>query len=183
MVSFRSIEPQDIKISLNICYHAIMNKMSAPIQAGAASEKQAGTVLIDPQNDATLPSNDQDRDIAIAIVGEHRHQIDPTIEAQVVRKIDWFLVPAMFIGYGLVYYDKAHICLHCSSHFLTISGNPRFRGSLWNDNGSFLIHHQYQCDSAYNQYISFELGNITLLFWDVRRLISYDICSTEIQYG
>jgi len=46
------------------------------------------------------------QDIAIAIVGEHRQNIDPAIEAQVVRKIDLFLVPAMFIGYGLVYYDK-----------------------------------------------------------------------------
>lgn len=69
MVSFGSVEPQDIKILLNICYHAIMNKMSAPIQAGAASEKQTRTVPIDPQNDATLPSKDQDRDIAIAIGG------------------------------------------------------------------------------------------------------------------
>jgi len=46
------------------------------------------------------------QDIAIAIVGEHRKDIDPTIEARVVRKIDLFLVPAMFVGYGLVYYDK-----------------------------------------------------------------------------
>ncbi len=48
----------------------------------------------------------QDKDIAIAIVGEHRHAIDPAVEARVVRKIDWYLVPAMAVGYGLVYYDK-----------------------------------------------------------------------------
>jgi len=45
-------------------------------------------------------------DIAIAAVGEHRQNIDPATEARVVRKIDLFLVPAMFVGYGLVYYDK-----------------------------------------------------------------------------
>jgi hypothetical protein len=48
----------------------------------------------------------KDKDIAIEIVGEHRHDLDPAAEARVVRKIDLFLVPAMTIGYGLVYYDK-----------------------------------------------------------------------------
>jgi len=53
-----------------------------------------------------VPVDVQDKDVAIAMVGEHRHAIDPAVEARVVRKIDWFLVPAMFCGYGLVYYDK-----------------------------------------------------------------------------
>ncbi|KAH6721039.1 major facilitator superfamily domain-containing protein [Leptodontidium sp. MPI-SDFR-AT-0119] len=53
------------------------------------------------------PTDIQDKDVAIAMVGEQRHDIDPAVEARVVRKIDWFLVPAMFCGYGLVYYDKA----------------------------------------------------------------------------
>lgn len=48
----------------------------------------------------------KDQDIAIAIVGEHRQDIDPVLEARVVRKIDWFLIPTMIFGYGLVYYDK-----------------------------------------------------------------------------
>jgi hypothetical protein len=48
-----------------------------------------------------------ERDIAITIVGEHRQYIDPSVEARVVHKIDRFLVPAMIVGYGLVYYDKA----------------------------------------------------------------------------
>lgn len=51
-------------------------------------------------------TNVEGQDIAIAIVGEHSHAIDPAVEARVVRKIDWYLVPAMTIGYGLVYYDK-----------------------------------------------------------------------------
>lgn len=49
-----------------------------------------------------------DADIAIAIVGERRQDVDPAVEARVVRKIDLFLVPAMFVGYGLVYYDKVN---------------------------------------------------------------------------
>ncbi|CAJ0555248.1 Ff.00g053130.m01.CDS01 [Fusarium sp. VM40] len=47
------------------------------------------------------------KDEAIAIVGEERHAIDPIVAARAVRKIDMFLIPAMIIGYGLVYYDKA----------------------------------------------------------------------------
>ncbi|KAL1801090.1 hypothetical protein ACET3X_001432 [Alternaria dauci] len=48
-----------------------------------------------------------DKDIAINLVGEHAQDIDPETEAKVLRKIDWFLIPAMIVGYGLVYYDKA----------------------------------------------------------------------------
>ncbi|KAB8206562.1 major facilitator superfamily domain-containing protein [Aspergillus parasiticus] len=33
--------------------------------------------------------------------------INPEVERRVLRKIDLFLMPAMVIGYGLVYYDKA----------------------------------------------------------------------------
>jgi len=47
-----------------------------------------------------------DQDLAMAMVGEHRQAIDPAMEARVVRKIDWFLIPTMIFGYGLVYYDK-----------------------------------------------------------------------------
>ncbi|KAH8816649.1 major facilitator superfamily domain-containing protein [Xylogone sp. PMI_703] len=54
----------------------------------------------------TIPLN-RDEDIAIAIVGEQSHAFDPVIEARIVRKIDLFFIPAMVIGYGLVYYDKA----------------------------------------------------------------------------
>ena len=49
----------------------------------------------------------RDRDDAIAMVGEHRQDYDPRVAARAVRKIDWFLMPAMIFGYGLVYYDKA----------------------------------------------------------------------------
>ncbi|KAK1724908.1 hypothetical protein CaCOL14_001855 [Colletotrichum acutatum] len=46
-------------------------------------------------------------DDALAMVGFHSQPYDPAVAARAVRKIDWFLIPAMIFGYGLVYYDKA----------------------------------------------------------------------------
>ncbi|PYI19604.1 MFS general substrate transporter [Aspergillus japonicus CBS 114.51] len=43
----------------------------------------------------------------IEALGDEARPIDPGIERRVLRKIDLFLMPAMVIGYGLVYYDKA----------------------------------------------------------------------------
>ncbi|KAI1261436.1 putative MFS transporter [Xylariaceae sp. FL1019] len=40
-------------------------------------------------------------------LGEEAKNIDPAVERRVLRKIDIFLMPAMVLGYGLVYYDKA----------------------------------------------------------------------------
>ncbi|KAL6806714.1 major facilitator superfamily domain-containing protein [Trichoderma sp. SZMC 28013] len=58
-------------------------------------------------DDAVANRNPSDKDDAVAMVGEVRHVIDPVVEARAIRKIDWFLIPAMICGYGLVYYDKA----------------------------------------------------------------------------
>ncbi|KAI1293219.1 putative MFS transporter [Xylaria venustula] len=41
------------------------------------------------------------------IMGTEARPIAPDAERRVLRKIDTFLMPAMMIGYGLVYYDKA----------------------------------------------------------------------------
>lgn len=74
-----------------------------------------------------------EKDIAIAIVGEHGHAIDPAIEARVLRKIDWFLIPMMSIGYGLVYYDKVGLCPKFLYIIADLPGNPRLRRALRND--------------------------------------------------
>ncbi|KAF4535608.1 Allantoate transport protein [Lasiodiplodia theobromae] len=50
---------------------------------------------------------DKDKDVGLTVVGERAQEYDPRVEARVLRKIDWFLMPTMIIGYGLVYYDKA----------------------------------------------------------------------------
>jgi hypothetical protein len=41
---------------------------------------------------------DEEKDVALAFVGEHAQPIDPEVEARVVRKVDLFLIPAMVIG-------------------------------------------------------------------------------------
>jgi hypothetical protein len=43
-------------------------------------------------------STESEKDIALAVAGEHAQPIDPELEARVVRKIDLFLIPAMVIG-------------------------------------------------------------------------------------
>jgi hypothetical protein len=39
-----------------------------------------------------------DKDVASNLVGDHAQEIDPETEARVLRKIDWFLIPAMIVG-------------------------------------------------------------------------------------
>ncbi|GAQ03865.1 uncharacterized transporter C417.10 [Aspergillus lentulus] len=48
-----------------------------------------------------------DKDAALAVVSDVAMEIDPEVEKRVLRKIDLFFMPAMLIGYGLVYWDKA----------------------------------------------------------------------------
>ena len=43
-------------------------------------------------------NDDASKDVAIAVVGEHPHEVDPAIARRAVRKIDWFLMPAMMLG-------------------------------------------------------------------------------------
>ncbi|KXJ90171.1 major facilitator superfamily domain-containing protein [Microdochium bolleyi] len=59
------------------------------------------------QPSANSASDVADKDVALLMVGETQHDIDPVVVARAVRKTDWFLIPAMTFGYGLVYYDKA----------------------------------------------------------------------------
>ncbi|PYH92157.1 MFS general substrate transporter [Aspergillus ellipticus CBS 707.79] len=53
------------------------------------------------------PSVAGDKDAALAVVSEEAMEIDPAVEKRVLRKIDAFFMPAMLIGYGIVYWDKA----------------------------------------------------------------------------
>lgn len=45
-------------------------------------------------------------DSAAEIVPEYARAIDDAVERQVLRKVDMILIPFMWIGYGLVFYDK-----------------------------------------------------------------------------
>lgn len=49
-----------------------------------------------PYSGASSPS--LEKDVAIGLVGEHAQDIDPEVEARVLKKIDWFLMPAMIVG-------------------------------------------------------------------------------------
>ena len=66
-----------------------------------------------------LPSADEsslesyDKDLAATIVPEDRAQeFDKATERRVLRKLDLYLVPWMWIGYGFVYYDKVSKCTY-----------------------------------------------------------------------
>lgn len=54
----------------------------------------------------TDPPRSDAKDVAASIVPEYAQSWDPVVERRVVRKIDMILMPFMWIGYGLVYYDK-----------------------------------------------------------------------------
>jgi hypothetical protein len=44
------------------------------------------------------PSLALEKDVAVALVGENAREIDAHVEARVLSKIDWFLIPAMVVG-------------------------------------------------------------------------------------
>jgi hypothetical protein len=50
----------------------------------------------DPESSASSIS--LEKDVAIGLVGEHAQDIDAEVEARVLKKIDWFLIPAMIVG-------------------------------------------------------------------------------------
>ncbi|KAF3399967.1 hypothetical protein F1880_007995 [Penicillium rolfsii] len=59
---------------------------------------------VSPAND---PAHLSDKDAALAVVSDVAQEIDPVVAKRVLRKIDRYFMPAMLVGYGLVYYDKA----------------------------------------------------------------------------
>lgn len=63
-----------------------MEKETNPREINADATPPIGSALTD------------DKDVAIAMVGEEVHAVDPAIVRRAVRKIDWFLIPAMTIG-------------------------------------------------------------------------------------
>lgn len=64
--------------------------------------KELGTSNVDIGSD----TSSDEKDVAAELVGERAQSVDLWVERRAIRKIDWFLIPAMVVGYGLVYYDK-----------------------------------------------------------------------------
>ena len=52
-------------------------------------------------------SHGSEKDLAAIIAPPHAQPLHPADTRRVLRKIDLFLIPWMWLGYGLVYYDKA----------------------------------------------------------------------------
>lgn len=61
-----------------------------------------------------------DKDLALAIVGEKAHYIDPRIEARVVRKIDLFLIPTLFMGMFWTHAVENDVSVSRLGHVLTM---------------------------------------------------------------
>ncbi|KAF2194484.1 hypothetical protein K469DRAFT_547657 [Zopfia rhizophila CBS 207.26] len=72
-------------------------------KAAEATASPRNTYPRDPESGGSLLS--LDKDVAIGLVGEHAQEIGKEVETRVLRKIDWFLVPAMIVG--KICYDKA----------------------------------------------------------------------------
>ena len=72
-----------------------------------AEEKHASASVEPPlfsnHHHASLLS---EKDLAAAIVPDRAQPFDRVMEQRVVRKLDLYLIPWMWLGYGLVYYDK-----------------------------------------------------------------------------
>jgi hypothetical protein len=62
--------------------------------AATESKEGADTPYASDQKDATTQIQTAVGDL----VGEEVREIDPVIEARVLRKIDWFFMPAMVFG-------------------------------------------------------------------------------------
>ncbi|KAL9599253.1 MAG: hypothetical protein Q9219_003955 [cf. Caloplaca sp. 3 TL-2023] len=60
-----------------------------------------------PDREAQSDPHDFRKDAAAAIAPSHALELDKVALRRVVRKVDLFLLPVMWVGYGLVYYDKA----------------------------------------------------------------------------
>jgi hypothetical protein len=71
-----------IDISIPDCF-AIMTSSAAPEKYIARASETLSAV---------------GKDVAIQMVGEESHSIDPAVAARAIRKIDWFLIPAMTVG-------------------------------------------------------------------------------------
>jgi hypothetical protein len=63
-----------------------------------STEQAPGTTATagDPESSPSAISKGDD--IAIGLVGSQAQEIDPAMEAKVLLKIDWFLIPTMIVG-------------------------------------------------------------------------------------
>jgi hypothetical protein len=73
----------------------VIGKIKAPGTMTAINNTEKGVQIGSPpyENDGVVSpasSVSLDKDVAIGLVGEHAREIDPAVEAKVLRKIDWY---------------------------------------------------------------------------------------------
>lgn len=66
--------------------HASVSSPPASSTAAVAGGTQAAATV------------EKGKDVALTVVGERAREYDPQVEARVLRKIDWFLMPTMILG-------------------------------------------------------------------------------------
>ena len=68
--------------------------------------KESKQFFVSNNDDSSLESFD--KDLAAAIVPDHAQRFENATEHRVLRKIDLYLIPWMWLGYGFIYYDKVY---------------------------------------------------------------------------
>jgi hypothetical protein len=96
----------------------------------AAAQPDEKAITSSPPHDpeSALNPASTDKDIAINLVGEHVQEVDPEIEARVLRKIDWFLIPAMIVGMSIL--SIPSISTPNVSQNIRLTTIPRLRPSI-----------------------------------------------------
>lgn len=86
--------------SIRLYFHVEQLRSSSTAEKWVVqvSTSHPGTGMADPATDT--------KDVAAALVSEYAGTWDREVERRVVRKIDLVVVPFLWVGYGLVYYDK-----------------------------------------------------------------------------
>jgi hypothetical protein len=96
-----SISGGTLENSVNLIYPLPRCLIMATLRAGQNEKDVEAPAPLDQPGldaDSAARSISSDRDVAIGLVGERAHEIDPELERRVLRKIDRFLIPAMVVG-------------------------------------------------------------------------------------
>ena len=86
----------------------VSNRLRRRLVALMASQEESDVTpkpWLSPRHDDSSVESFE-KDLAAAIVSDHAQEFDRATERRVLRRIDLYLIPWMWLGYGFVYYDK-----------------------------------------------------------------------------
>jgi hypothetical protein len=157
-----------------------------------------------PRASPSTPSLALEKDVAVALVGENAREIDAHVEARVLSKIDWFLIPAMVVGTSrpalLTLSYSALIFCHTISPPRTSKpmlnqtppnrlrprllrqSDPRVRGPLRHDEGPRPHGDLDRDDAADDKHVAPQLGDVAVLLWHAGGPVSHDVCAAAVQH-